>query len=82
MLDEKLDEMGMSIENFSKETSIPASVLWDVTHGDKPVTADMALAFEKVTRIPARIWLKRQEGFDDYIGKKAKSSYMERVERF
>ena len=80
MLDEKLTEMGMSIEELAQLTTIPSYILSDIAQGNGTVTADMAIAFEKVTKIPAHIWLKRQQGYDNYTNKKENPSYSSYLE--
>ena len=82
MLSEKLEEMGMSIEELAQMTAFPTYRLSDIAHGHEAVTDDMALALEKVSRIPARIWLKRQQGYDEYMHKKTADSYLDRAETF
>lgn len=78
-LDEKLREMGMSIKEFSRLTSVPERVIWDVTNGDASITADMALSFEKVTQIPARMWIKTQHLYDEYVLSHRPSDYLDRL---
>ncbi len=80
MLNEKLTEMGMSIEELAQLTTIQTHILTDIAHGNGTVTADIALALEKVTKIPAHIWLKRQKGYDDYMSQKAENAYLETTE--
>jgi addiction module HigA family antidote len=81
-LDEKLKEMKMDIKEFSRMTSVPERVVWDVTNGDASISADMALAFEKVTQIPARLWIKSQHLYDEYILTQRPTTYLDRLERW
>lgn len=78
-LDEKLREMGMGIEEFSRLTSVPERVIWDVTNGDASISADMALSFEKVTQIPARMWIKTQHMYDEYVLSHRPADYLDRL---
>lgn len=66
-LKDKLDEMGMSVEEFAKQSTIPESVVRCVINGEVSVTADIACAFEQVTKIPARFWIRMQHNYDNYI---------------
>jgi len=81
-LDERLKEMHIGIKEFAAMTSVPERVVWDVTNGDASITADMALAFEKATQIPARMWIRNQHLYDDYVLAHQPSDYLERLERW
>ena len=78
-LDEKLREMEMDIKEFSRLTSVPERVIWDVTNGDASITAEMALSFEKVTQIPARMWIKTQHLYDEYVLSHRSADYLDRL---
>ena len=57
-LNEKLEEMEMSVKEFALRTSKPEKTIFAVIGGNSSVTPDMAVAFESVTKIPAHFWLK------------------------
>lgn len=78
-LQEKLDEMQMSVAEFSKSTSIPTVVIEEVLKGDISVSAEMAIAFEQVTEIPATWWLQTQHTYDDYALKTGAANYKSRL---
>jgi len=78
-LDEKLKEMNMSTVQFSKKTNIPEFIINNIIAGNTSVTADMALAFEKETLIPAHYWLNSQHNFDEYVLAKEAKSYHKRI---
>ena len=69
-LAEKLQEMGISAEEFAAMTSLPVAAVRSVISGECSVTADMAAAFESVTKIPAHFWLNLQKGYDEYVARK------------
>ena len=69
---EKLEEMGMSVIEFSDYTGKPEKIIRDVLTGKGAITADLAVQFENVTRIPAHFWLNSQRHYDEY---KARENY-------
>lgn len=82
-LDEKLQEMKMGIDEFSQLCHLPERIVRDIINGEASITADIALAFEDVTQIPASMWLRAQHDYDEYIvSKKRKSSYIAALQRF
>lgn len=64
-LAEKLKEMGMSIKEFAIRTSKPEKTIIAVIKGNSSITPDMSVAFENVTKIPARIWMNLQRKYDE-----------------
>ena len=66
-LDEKLHELEMSRAEFAAQTGVPVFMIESIIAGNMSVTADMALAFEKVTHIPAHYWLNAQHNYDEYV---------------
>ena len=55
-LEEKLYEMGMGPKEFALRSGKPEKTITAVLKGDSSITADMAVLFENVTRIPANYW--------------------------
>lgn len=76
-LGEKLVEMGMGPKEFALRTGKPEKTITAVLKGDSSITADMAVLFENVTRIPAQYWLNSQRNYDEYL---AKAKHQEVVE--
>lgn len=68
-LNEKLQEMKMSVKEFAIRTNKPEKTIYAVISGKSSVTPDMAVAFENITRIPANFWLNKQRGYDEYIAR-------------
>lgn len=69
-LKEKLEEMGMSIKEFAIRTDKPEKTINAVLTGDSSLTADMAVAFEIVTGIPAGFWMNKQQNYNEYVARK------------
>jgi HTH-type transcriptional regulator/antitoxin HigA len=77
-LAEKLQEMGMSIKEFAVRTNKPEKTIIAVIKGKSSLTPDMAVSFENVTKIPARMWMNLQRTYDEYV---ARNKYMNSVVR-
>ena len=60
-LEEKLEEMGMSVKEFAIRTDKPEKTINAVLKGDSSVTPDMAVSFEIVTGIEYVARKKREE---------------------
>lgn len=69
-LEEKLQEMNMSATEFASSISIPEDKVIAVINGECSISADMAVAFESATKIPAHMWLSLQESYDNFIARK------------
>lgn len=65
-LTEKLIELGMGNKEFSIRVGKPEKTITAVTTGKSSITAEMAVKFEDVLKIPASFWLSRQRRFDEY----------------
>lgn len=81
-LAEKLEEMQMSPAALATVTGVPVMVINGVISGDFSVSADLALAFEHATGIPADFWVLAQHEYDNYLLTQQKTSYVERLRRF
>lgn len=69
-LEEKLQELGMSVKEFATRVSKPEKTIIAVIKGKSSITPDMALSFEMVTRIPADMWLRHQKRYDEFNARK------------
>jgi len=68
-LEEKLEEMGMGPKEFALRSGKPEKTITAVLKGDSSITADMAVLFENVTRIPANYWMNHQRNYDEYLAR-------------
>ena len=48
-------------------TGIPEKTIIAIIKGESSITADMAVQFESVTKIPAHFWINNQRLYDDYL---------------
>lgn len=69
-LNEKLEEMGMSIKEFALRTGKPEKTIIAVLKEESSLTPEMAILFEKVTQIPAQFWINKQARYNEYIARK------------
>jgi len=76
-LKEKLLEMGMSIKEFALRTGKPEKTIIAVLNGESAITAEMAILFENVTRIPAHFWMNKQARYNEYLARKKRSETVE-----
>ena len=80
-LKEKLEEMHLSTEQFAEQTELPSSLVDAIIAGTYSVSADIALAFEQTTKIPAAYWLKVQHAYDNYMLSSNASDYKARLQK-
>lgn len=67
ILEEKIEEMGISIKEFSLRTEKPQKTIIAVLKGESAITNDMAIKFETVTKIPFSFWMNFQMKYDEFI---------------
>lgn len=68
-LAEKLQELSMGNKEFAIRVNKPEKTITAVTKGNSSITAEMAVKFEDVLKIPASFWLSRQRRFDEYAAR-------------
>ena len=68
-LEEKLQEIGMVSKEFKIRTGIPEKTVCAIIKGENSITAEMAVQFESVTKIPANFWLNSQRLYDEYVAR-------------
>jgi addiction module HigA family antidote len=62
---EKIQEMGLSVEEFSMRIHEPKDVILSIIEELGAITPEIATALENGTQIPARFWLDRQARYDE-----------------
>jgi len=65
-LAEKLEELGMSNKEFAVRTGKPEKTITAVIKGESSVTPEMAILFEMVLQIPAHMWMKKQQRYNEF----------------
>lgn len=63
-LKEKLEEIGMSAEEFAIKTDLPVDVVLNILDRKSPITSDIAVKLEKALCIPASFWINKQTNYD------------------
>ena len=62
-LKEKIDEMNISDEEFAREAGLSLEVLLLLYKGIIPISQELAEKLEKVTLIPAELWLRFEKHY-------------------
>jgi len=78
-LKEKLEEMGMGPKEFALRAGKPEKTITAILKGNSSITADMAVQFENVTKIPAHFWMNHQRGYDEYIARVKRQEVIEKA---
>jgi addiction module HigA family antidote len=85
-LAEKLEEMKMGPKEFALRTGKPEKTIIAIVKGKSSITSDMAVQFEYVTKIPAKLWMNLQQGYDEYLSRKKRQKVVQEaavwVEKF
>ncbi|WWT39491.1 hypothetical protein [Microcystis phage Mel-JY01] len=68
-ISELLVERNISVGEFSKLVKKSPEVINDLINKNKSVTYELAVAFERVTHIPAKWWLQNQKTYDTFYSK-------------
>lgn len=70
-LRDKLAEIGMSQVDLADRANLSAKHVNQIIHGAAPITHDTALAFERITGVPARIWNALEAAYRDALARQA-----------
>jgi len=65
MVEEYLDLNGWSQRDLARRTNLTPKTISEICNGKAPITPPTALAFEKVLRRPAHLWLNFQRRYDE-----------------
>jgi len=65
-LREKLEEMGISVKKFAIKIGKSEKVIYEILNGKGSITYELAVKFEKVLKIPANFWLKKQANYNEF----------------
>ena len=78
-LEEKLEEMGMGSKEFAVRANKPEKTIIAILKGESSITADMAVQFESVTKIPAHFWINHQRSYDEFIAREKHKAVIEQA---
>ncbi|VBB46431.1 HigA family addiction module antitoxin [Desulfatiglans anilini] len=59
-----LEPLGISINQLSRDLSVPPNRISEIVNGKRAITADTALRLERYFGIEAQFWLNLQTQFD------------------
>jgi len=69
-LSEKLEELDISPQDFAKQIGFEENIVVDIVEERGIITPELAEAFEKVLKIPAAFWIRKQKRYSEFIDKK------------
>jgi addiction module HigA family antidote len=81
-LREKLEELEMGSKEFAIRTGKPEKTISEVLNGNSSITPEMAVQFEKVLKIPAQFWLRRQALHDESIARQKQKLTIENAKEW
>jgi addiction module HigA family antidote len=73
-----LDERGMSQSSLACKAGLSEKHVSNIITGKVGLTADVAVALERVLGVPARFWLTREAGYREYLALKEEQHRLER----
>ena len=59
-----MEPMGVSINQLSRELSVPPNRISEIVNGKRSITADTALRLERYFNVEAQFWLNLQNEYD------------------
>ncbi len=68
-LREKLEELSMTPKEFAIRTAKPVKTISEILNGKSSITSEMAVLFEKVLKISANFWIKKQANYNEYVAR-------------
>jgi len=68
-LREKLEELGMSPKEFAVRTGKPVKTISEILNAKSSITSEMSVQFEKVLKIPAGFWIKKQSNYNEFVAR-------------
>lgn len=68
-LQEILEDVGMSQAELARRTGRPTKTINEIVKGKAAITPETALQLERVLRVPAGFWLKREQHYRESIAR-------------
>jgi len=68
-LQEILDDIGMSQAQLARRTGRPTKTINEIIKGKAAITPETALQLERVLRVPAGFWLRREQHYRESIAR-------------
>src|SRR4030042_1847854 len=68
--DDFLEPLGISINQLSRDLSVPPNRISEIVNGKRAITADTALRLQRYFGVEAQFWLNLQTEFDLRIVKR------------
>lgn len=64
LLEDFLEPMGISINQLSRDLSVPPNRISEIVNGKRAITADTALRLQRYFGVEAQFWLNLQTEYD------------------
>ncbi len=77
-LAEILVEKGMSQNELAERMGQPKKTINEIIHGTAMITPEIALQLERVLNVPARLWLSREQHYQQHRAKIAEESRLKK----
>lgn len=61
---EKLEEIKMDAKEFAFKVGVSEETIINVMNCESSITTELAVAFERITKIPAHFWINSQRNYD------------------
>lgn len=78
-LREKLEELRMTPKEFAVRTGKPVKTISEILNGKSSITFEMAVLFEKVLKIPANFWIKKQANYNEFVAREKHKKEIEQA---
>jgi len=60
----------------SNRTGKPEKTIFAIIKGESSITAEMAVQFEHVLKIPAHFWLNIQRNYDEFVAREERKTVL------
>jgi len=77
-LDEVLESRGMSQAELAFRTGRPKKTINEIIKGKTAITAETAIQFERVLKIPAAFWIAREQNYREALARIKETAALER----
>ena len=81
-LREKLEELGMTPKEFAVRTGKPVKTISEILNGKSSITFEMSVLFEKVLKIPANFWIKKQANYNEFVAREKQKEELKKAQEW
>jgi len=81
-LREKLEELGMTPKEFAVRTGKPVKTISEILNGKSSITFEMSVLFEKVLKISASFWIKKQANYNEFVVREKQKEELKKAQKW